>query len=154
MENLLAGAFGLIIGCAGILTCVYQLTNIAALEKWSQTTGKIIERGTYLYEGSAMSPPAFRHAPLVRYVYQVDGKEFVSEFIHSKRVQMPEHSSIEWAQKRAAGFADEVTVYYNPQDPAESFLLHTSKTTLYLMIAGATFALLLGLAFLLAALLN
>jgi len=96
-----------------------------------------------------LSAPAFRYAPLVKYVYHVNGKELVNDFIHPKRIQLPEHSTKKWAQKRAESFADEVTVHYNPADPSESFLVQTPKRKLYILIGCSCVALLFGVMFLL-----
>jgi hypothetical protein len=97
---------------------------------------------------ATLSTPAFRHAPLVKYVYQVDGKEFVNDCIRPRRIQLPEHNTKKWAQKKAESFADEVTVHYNPADPSESFLVQTPKTTLYIVLGGSCLVLMVGVIFL------
>src|ERR1051325_2566515 len=127
MEAIIAGAFALLIGIVGLWTGFRQLRNHAALNRWHTTKGKVIERGTYQPNIATLSASAFRHAPLVRYAYQVDGQEFINDCIRPKRIQLPEHNTKRWAQKRAESFADEVTVHYNPEDPGESFLVQTPK---------------------------
>lgn len=149
METIIAGAFGLLIGIVGLWTGFRQLRNRAALDRWSTAKGKVIERGTYQPNIATLSTPAFRYAPLVKYVYQVNGKEFVNDGIHPKRIQLPEHSTKKWAQKRAESFADEVTVHYNPEDPSESFLVQTPKRKLYILIGCSCVALLFGVMFVL-----
>jgi hypothetical protein len=67
----------------------------------------------------------------------VNGKEFVNNYVHPKRIQLPRHSTRAWAQKRADEIPDDVIVHYNPTDPAESFLFQTPKRFLYI-IAGAS----------------
>lgn len=133
MENLWAGAFGLLIGIVGLLTGLKQLRNRATLNCWPTTRGKVIARGTYRPNIATLSTSGFRHAPLVKYVYRVDGTEFINDCIHPKRIQLPQHNTKKWAQKRAASFADEVMVHYNPADPSESFLVLTPKRILYLV---------------------
>src|SRR5215204_1506798 len=96
-----------------------------------------------------LSARAFRYAPLVKYKYQVEGSEFVSNSVLPKRIQSPQHNTLKWAQKRANSFPDDVVVYYNPEDPAESYLVQTSKATLYTVIAASGLVILVGLAFLL-----
>ncbi len=144
MEGILAAAFAWVIGIVGLWTGFKQLRNRAALDRWPITKGKVIERGTFTPD-YASGPPAFRHAPLVKYVYQVDGKGFTSNSIRPKRIQQPQHNTKKWAQQAANKFADEVTVHYNPQDPSESFLVQTPSILLYVVIAGAGFAILFGL---------
>lgn len=149
MERLLSGAFGVLIGLVGLWTGFQQLRNRAALNLWPTTRGKVIARGTYQPNHPMLSAPAFRHAPLVRYVYHVAGQEFVNDRIRPKRIQLPEHSTKRWAQKRAESFADEVTVHYNPADPSDSFLVQTTKRTLYIVIGGSCLAFVYGVIFLL-----
>jgi hypothetical protein len=149
MEAIIAGAFGLLIGGVGVWTGLRQLRNRAALEGWHTTEGRVIERGTYKPNMPAVSAPAFQYAPLVRYVYQVAGREFVNDCIRPKRIQLPERNTIKWAQKKAAAFPDKVTVHYNPADPAESFLVQTPKSVLYILIAASCLVLLVGALFLL-----
>jgi hypothetical protein len=96
-----------------------------------------------------LGPPAFRHAPLVKYVYQVGGEEFTNDRIRPKRIQQPQHNTKKWAQKKAESFPDEVSVHYNPEDPSESFLVQTSRLMLYVVVGSSCLAILFGLLFLL-----
>jgi len=148
MESIIAGIFGLLIGIAGLWTGFHHLRNRAAVSTWGTTKGKVIERGTFQPE-TAFSVQAFRYAPLIKYAYQVNGKEFVNDCIHPKRIQMPEHSSKKWAEKRAKSFADDVVVHYNPLDPHESFLVLTPKSKLYIVLGCSCVALMFGALFLL-----
>jgi hypothetical protein len=146
MEAIFAGAFALLIGIVGLWTGLRALKMRATLDRWPTTKGKVIERGTFTPDYASGSP-AFRHAPLVKYVYQVGGKEFVNDRLQPKRIQQPRHNTQAWAQKRSAEFPDDVNVHYNPADPGESFLVQTSKKTLYLVIAASCLAILLSLLF-------
>ena len=149
METSIAGAFCLLIGIVGLWTGFRQLRNRVALNNWPTTTGKVVGRGTFQPNIATLSVSGFRHAPLVRYVYQVDGKDFVNDRIRPKRMQLPEHNTKQWAQKRAESFADEVTVYYNPADPSESFLVQTPKRILYIVIVVSCLVIVFGALFLL-----
>jgi hypothetical protein len=149
MERIAATAFGLLIGIVGLLTGFKMLRVRKELNRWATTRGKVIERGTYRVTTPNTSVPAFQHAALVKYSYEVDGKKFVNDYINPKRIQLPRHNTLKWAEKRAASFADEVTVHYNPADPAESFLLQTPKIMLYVIIGCSCIAILFGLTFLL-----
>lgn len=149
MEAIISAAFCWLIGTLGLWTGFKQLRNRAALNNWPTTKGKVIERGTFQPYIPTTGPPAFRHCPLVKYAYQVSGKEFINDRIRPKRIQQPEHNTIKWAQKRANSFADDVTVHYNPEDPSESFLVQTSRAMLYIVIGASGLAILFGLLFLL-----
>jgi Protein of unknown function (DUF3592) len=147
MEAIISGAFCWVIGFVGLWAGCKQLRNRTALNNWPTTRGKVIERGTYQPFIPAAGPPGFRYAPLVKYVYQVAGKEFINDSIRPKRIQLPQHNTKEWAQKRANSFADEVTVHYNPADPSESFLIQTSRLMLYVVVGSSCLAILFGLLF-------
>jgi hypothetical protein len=148
MERIISAAFSLLIGSVGLWTGFKQLRNRRELNQWPTTSGRVIERGTFQPDVPTMGPPAFRHSPLVKYVYEVSGKEFTNDRIRPKRIQQPEHNTKKWAQKRASSFADQVTVHYNPADPSESFLVQTSRAMLYIVIGASGLAILFGLLFL------
>jgi hypothetical protein len=149
MERFISAAFAFLIGTVGLWAGVKQLRNRTKLNHWPTTKGRAIERGTFQPDIPALGPPAFRHSPLVRYVYQVSGKEFINDRIRPKRIQQPQHNTKRWAQKKAESFPDEVTVHYNPEDPSESFLVQTSRAMLYIVCGASGLAILLGLLFLL-----
>lgn len=149
MERIISGAFALLIGTVGLWAGFKQLRNRTKLNRWPTTKGRVIERGTYLPNVPSTGPPAFRHAPFVKYVYQVLGEEFTSDYIRPKRIQLPQHNTKKWAQKKAESFPDEVIVHYNPEDPSESFLVQTSLAMLYLVCGTSGLAILFGLLFLL-----
>ncbi|HBB97524.1 MAG TPA: hypothetical protein DC054_19250 [Blastocatellia bacterium] len=142
MEGIFAGGFALLIAIVLMLTGLRQLKNRAALDRWPTTKGKVIERSTYQPDIPTLGPPAFRHSPLVKYVYRVAEKEFVGDRIRPKRIQQPQHNTKDWAQRTANKFPDEVDVHYNPEDPSESFLVQTPKILLYTLIGGSCVALL------------
>jgi hypothetical protein len=149
MERILSAAFAFLIGTVGLWAGFKQLRNRVALNKWPTTKGRVIERGTFQPDIPALGPPAFRHAPLVKYVYQVSGQEFTNDRIRPKRIQQPQHNTKKWAQKKAESFPYDVTVHYNPEDPSESFLLQTSRLMLYVVVGSSSLAILFGLLFLL-----
>lgn len=150
MEKLIAGLFGCLLGVVGVITAITLFRKRTQFSQWKTTKGQVIERGAYQPDIPMLSAPAFRYAPLVRYTYTVDGKDFISNTIFPRRIQLPQHSRKDWAQKKAASFPDSVIVHYNPQNPAESYLVMTSKLTLSLVIAASLFALAVGALFLLA----
>jgi hypothetical protein len=154
MEAILSAALCWLIGIVGLWTGCKQLKNRTALNHWPTTQGRVVERGTYQPNIPTTGPPAFRHAPLVKYAYQVGGKEFTNDRIRPQRIQQPEHNTKEWAQKTADSFSDEVTVHYNPDDPGEAFLVQTSQTMLYIVVLASGLIILIGLLVILVKLTN
>jgi uncharacterized protein DUF3592 len=148
MENLIAGIFGMVLGGVGIWTGIRLLKKRSLFVQWKTTSGRVVERDTYLPNQAMLSAPAFRHAPLVKYQYEVAGKKFESIWILPRQIQLPRHGTKKWAQRQADSFADDVLVHYNPQDPSESYLKLTSKSTLYIVIGASCVAMLIGLLFL------
>ncbi|HEV8368093.1 MAG TPA: DUF3592 domain-containing protein [Pyrinomonadaceae bacterium] len=149
IENLIAGIFGLLLGIVGLWTGLRGLKNRARCDRWKITPGKVIERGTFQPNMPMISAPGFRYAPLVKYTYQVDGREFSNDSILPKHIQQPRHGTRKWAQRQAESFSDDVTVHYNPEDPVECYLVQTSKTTLFVVIGASCLSMFVGLMFLL-----
>jgi len=149
MENLFAGLFGLLLGAVGMWTGFKQLKNRASFSHWKSTQGHVLERGTYRPANARFTVPAFQHSPLIKYQYEVDSREFVSNSIYPIRIQLPAHGSLKWAEKKAASFPDEVVVHYNPEEVSESYLILTSRWTLYAVLICSFFALCVGGLFLL-----
>ena len=142
MERILASAFGLLIGLVGLWAGLKQLKNRKALNRWPTTNGRIVERGVFEPSSILTSAPAYRFSPLVKFVYEVNGREFVNDRINPQRIQQPAHNTRKWAEKRAASFPEVVVVHYNPEDPGESFLIQTSHVMLYIVVAASCVALL------------
>ena len=85
MENIIAGAFGLLIGTVGVWVGVRQLKNHRILNRWPTTKGRVVERGTYQPNIPYGNADAFRYAPLVKYVYQVGGTDLKRRQVDCRR---------------------------------------------------------------------
>jgi Protein of unknown function (DUF3592) len=145
LGHIAPSAFAFLIGTVGAWTGLKQLSNRKALNRWPTTKGRVVERGTFESPSASVRKNTFQYCPLVRYTYQLNDKDFINDYIHPKRIQLPQHSSKKWAQKKAESFADEVTVHYNPEDPTEAFLVQTPKKILYIVIGASCGAVLYGL---------
>jgi hypothetical protein len=135
MEKYFATAFGLSIGLIGLYVCFSQLRNLAALSSWKITRGKVVERGTIQSEIGNLRSPGPRFCPLVQYSYQVAEKDFTNDAIYPKHMLGSPSGSNHWAEKEANSFADEVTVFYDPENPDNSTLKIPSKT-IYFIVGG------------------
>lgn len=147
MEKILTPLVGVLLGIVLIVVAIVKLRELAALKFWKTAPGKVIERGTFCVSHGVRSPSAYQHSPLVKYVYQVNGQEFVNDSILPKHIQLPECRNLQWAEKRAASFPDEVTVYYNPENPGDSFLVRTPKIKIFVIIPMGLLSIFIGLLF-------
>ncbi len=149
MEWIVAGCFSLLIGIVGLWTALRHLKSRKELNTWRTTTGRVIERGVFQPNVPSLGAPAFRYAPLVKYAYAVEGKEYVGNCIHPAQLQAPPQSSQKWAQKKAESFPNEVVVHYNAADPTEAYLIQTSRALLLTVAAVSSFMIVFGLLLLL-----
>lgn len=133
MEKYIAGIFGFCLGLLGLYTCFAQLRNFSKLDSWKTTKGKVFERGVVESEAGNVRNAGQKFNPLVRYSYQVDNQDFTNDAIYPKHLQGYSAGSSDWAEKEAKKFDDDVTVFYNPENPADSFLRMPSKTTFYII---------------------
>jgi len=145
MEKLISGIFSLLLGAGGLWTALRLIKNRKILNTWNTATGRIVERGTHKPNMASISAPAFRYAPLLKYSYEVGGKEYVNDCIYPKRMQLPPRGTVKWAQKRADSYPAVVTVYYNSADPSESYIQLTSRLVIYIVLAISILLLLIGL---------
>ena len=136
MQYIIGGIFGLVIASVVVWNSFVQLKNISRLNEWKPVDGKVIERGTFRITYATRSAPALQYAPLVRYVYRANEQEYTGDAILPKHIQLPEHSTVEWARERASSFPDDLTVYYDPENPSDSFLVPVPRKTLYIMITA------------------
>lgn len=145
LEATIAGTLGLLISGVAFWAAFRFLKERPILNRWNTVQGMVVERGTFVPTEPDLTVPFFRHSPLVRYEYQVDGQTFVSDRIHPKRLVAPSRNSLGWAEKRANSFPNEVLVHYNPADPTESFLEHVPNSTVSLYFLGGFLPLIYGI---------
>ena len=136
MEILISGNFGLLMTVVIICISFAQWGNFSRLNSWKATAGKVIERGTFRVTHSTLSKSAFQHAPLVKHVYKINGQEFTGDAILPKHMHLPEQSAVKWAQAGAASSRYDLMVYYNPENPAYSFLVPVSRKKLHVIVTS------------------
>lgn len=149
---MVAGIFGLLLGLIGVAIAITKLRETAALRRWGTTSGSVIERGTFRITHATRKPPGFHHAPLVKYRYQVAGREYTNDAISPRHILLPAHSTQEWAEARAATYPDQVVVHYNPANAADSFLVPPSSKLLFVVLGFSAAAGLASLFFILGSL--
>lgn len=150
METIISAIFLIVIGGVGCFAILVALSKRKRFQNWHKAQGRIIERGVYQPTNvGRLSTPAFRYAPLVKYTYTADGKEYVGENLFHPEIQLPQTSSKKWAQKKAYSFPDEVKVNYNPDNHADSFLVTSSKPLFIFLAVVCSLMFLIGVLILL-----
>lgn len=126
----MTGILLLIIGFFAFITAVRLLVSYFRLKKWKVVNGKLIKKEVELTsKAGSLGPPAFRYESFVQYRYSVNGKEYEGNKIYPFGWMT---SSYKNRKKFIEKFSDSVEIKYNPQNPADSYLLLHS---LYLSIA-------------------
>ncbi len=110
----------------GILALIYAaiiLKQRRTFHGWPSVTGKILERKVDLSpDGRAgkTSVSAFRYEALVKYSYQVEGREYSNDKIYPLGWVTASRKNRE---KFLGTLPDQIPVRYNPADPQDSCLL-------------------------------
>lgn len=150
MQTIISAIFLMVIGGVGGFAFLMALRKRKQFQSWPKIEGRVIERGVYKPANAGrVSSPAFRYTPHVKYVYTVNGKEYAGENLFHPQIQLPQVSRESWARKKADSFPDKVTVNYNPENPADSFLVTSSKPLFIFIIIVCGFIFLLGVLILL-----
>lgn len=122
----------------------YFTREMRRTRDWPTVPGKILERGVGEPMGAGRS-----YLARVKYAYTVDGKEYVNDQVYVIRRTGDLADKV---QKFVDGLPDPVPVHYNPQNPAETWLVANSWATFWILIAVGLLATFLGLGHLLVAL--
>ncbi len=100
---------------------------------WRKTEGEILDKRVERVK-EIIKYETYR--PVIKYKYQVDGKEYISNRIFIT----PFESDYNTAEKIINDFNDKkVIVYYNPLDPSESILkrnLHAGMVVMLIALIG------------------
>ncbi len=123
----LIGASFLLVGFLTLLFFIRRALQAARSRHWPTTVGTLEKQGTRIVDYNGHEPdgsPDFARAMVVdfRYTYQVDGRRYTGS-----RVTFSDHvsKSAGTLQRLLRQFDSrhQVTVHYNPDNPAESVLL-------------------------------
>ena len=130
---LFAGLFGvtLLLGFIGVRS------NAKGADAWPVANGEVISSTVEKYEQRNNRRTTVYYAPLVEYVYKVNGLEY-----HSKQIRLAitTSGSQSAAEKTAARYPQgaKVEVHYDPANPENAALENTGNTS-YILLAAAAF---------------
>lgn len=143
--DILMVLLGLVMSFAGVH--FYRMNRRCS--KWPQVKGKwlSLEVGeSALRRGSSKA----RFILEGEYEYEVDGKKYKSDRIHSMDSLHRKESTVAYlkseAEKKKNAFLESsLIVTYNPMAPAESYLMATSYLWSFIAIAGGVLVIFIGL---------
>lgn len=112
------------------------------VRRWPATTGQMLEKEVVYSDKPVASNRATRYEVKLRYRYKVADKAYVSTNYRPTVEITRKHE----AQKVIDSLGDEVTVYYNPSNPAEAYLSTNSLAWSILAFIVGVFCTLIGVA--------
>lgn len=130
-----------VVGLIGFLSTNKHIKHCEAISGWV-TTRAIVEKTSIeqhitrkRYAGSRISNRRVTYQPKIEYSYEVIGTSFRSDAFQNFAGTFAGHSEDEAARVVAAYPAGkEVSIRYNPENPAEAYLLPQTDTTRLLKI--------------------
>lgn len=126
----------LVLGIASIVAACTTTSDIRAKSGWPSVTGKVLER--HLEPGRR----AWRKEPRVVYTFTVEGKLYRND-----QVFMLPHTDGDETEMRNlvdSVIPDAPEVFYDPDDPARSYLIASSKLWFYILLPAGILLILVG----------
>ncbi len=133
-----------------LLMCAYSIWYQLRLQAWPETRGKLINRGLAHVAGFEWDPGDKLYATDALYEYQVDGQTYQGQKI-SPWVMVASHNvrSVLWKQlsRLEVGPENTVSIYYNPQKPAQAILIKPGNIGIAITVCIALLPLVLYFTF-------
>lgn len=148
LADFIVPAFGAIFLLVGIVIGGFEARSILheRLVAWQETTGTVLSCEIKAHHGKSTT-----YSPYVTYRYSVGGREYENDELSLSKTSISDHAAVVRHAARYRSGA-EVQVFYNPGDPAESFLERSgisdyamSAVFSLLFVAAGAFALFFGL---------
>lgn len=113
-----AGIFLIIIGFISLIFSVKIIRKNSHLKHWPKTIAKITRKEIVHTQKAVKATPAFRYEVEVEYEYKVDGKSYKGDK-YSPNAPISDTKS---CQKMLDKLMTTMDIYYNPDDPEESYI--------------------------------
>ncbi|MBI1395429.1 MAG: DUF3592 domain-containing protein [Betaproteobacteria bacterium] len=123
-----------------VLVCAYSAFHQNRISRWPGVRGRLISAGVRRFGGTAWAKTDQQYVPEALYEYQVDGRRYLGKRVSPwMMVASRNMRFLLNAQLRGVESDDEghVTVYYDPRNPAKSFLIRTGWVSQLVTIAIA-----------------
>ena len=118
LADFIVPAFGMIFLLVGIVIGGFEARSILhdRLVAWQQTAGTVLSCEIKAHHGKSTT-----YSPYVTYRYSVNGREYENDELSKSNMSISDRAAVVRHVARYRSGA-EVQVFYNPDDPAESFL--------------------------------
>jgi hypothetical protein len=118
LADFIVPAFGAIFLLVGIVIGGFEARSILheRLVAWQQTAGTVLSCEIKAHHGKSTT-----YSPYVTYRYSVNGREYENDELSKFSTSYSSHAAVVRHAERYRPGAD-VQIFYNPDDPAESFL--------------------------------
>jgi hypothetical protein len=138
----------LFFGAVGLWAAFYVFRKVRHGRNWPTVPGDILERGVGDQIGIENRNS---YAPHVKYSYSVEGKNYVNQQVYTVgRIGYPREKVL----RQVDNLPNPVPVHYNPQNPAQSYLLVTPTWAGWAFLVVGVVVFLCGLAQLFVELMN
>ncbi|MFI4854985.1 MAG: DUF3592 domain-containing protein [Phycisphaerales bacterium JB065] len=134
------GLLGLLAAAFVAFSAWYASTQASRIATWPSTSGTVLSSGVDAYRNGSASPRStgntVKQIPLVERTYTVNGIEYTFDQVTPmENVSLGSRWATDIASKYTTG--DTVEVFYNPDDPGESFIEPVYDDTMFLIALGA-----------------
>lgn len=128
----------ILIGMGAIALYVFYKKKLAAAKQWPTAKGKVVLTAIEGPPSGVRSESDKCYTNRIRYRFEAQGSSYESEQMSiPKSAQVMKSKEEARLTQRLYDYNSEVTVFYNPDNPSESVLVHDNwKFLAFLAIAG------------------
>ncbi|WCL49383.1 DUF3592 domain-containing protein [Leptospira sp. GIMC2001] len=120
--------FFIVIGSFALYAGFQMYSHSKKWNTFKETTGKILSKSIDLKKIASSSGPRAKYRIDIRYKYWVEGREFENDKFYSIELEGGEVALSESdADNLLNKIIDESTVYYNADNPQESFIIQNKQ---------------------------
>jgi hypothetical protein len=130
-----AAIFVLVIAAGAIAAGVGYIRIARRMRGYRSTPGRVLTREVVAVSGDTREGVSGRgggYAPKITYQYSVAGRELTGDRV----AYAPRGLKRSIAEQQAAAYADEVAVWFDPNDPQRAFLERHSPGLGWALVAG------------------
>jgi hypothetical protein len=141
VQSVIIGIFLLLIGAVA----VYMGHKLLALRKLVRSflpvKGKLIKKWVAEKTLASATEPGNTHCVNVNYQFEVNGESYQGDNFYAEEILSGERSmSPKQAQKKIDLIPEQLTVYYNPINPEQSYIYKSGSMAILVLVLGYCFA--------------